>query len=388
MIKIAIVASAPFYYHAPLYSKLSNSAEIDLDVFFCSTPAVKVSDSINLLEGYKSEFIKNYSPMPSFARGPFGLMNFGIWGKIKNGNYDAVILQAWNNFTWWLAFFACNKFNVPVMFMTDSNVMLESSKFFLKRKLKELMLRYFFKKSAGFLAAGKANEQLYLHYGASPKKISPLPFSWGYEYFLKEAEMLKSDRQKNRELLGIKKDDFVILYVGRLSEEKNLSFLLKAYNNLKNNRKKLIIIGQGQLKKEMEALIRDLNIIGVDMLGFKTREELPVYYSIADSFIMPSKQDALPLAVNEAMCFGLPIIASNAVGSVMDLVKNGYNGFVFPAKDSAALARCLEKMADLPREEVLIFGRRSYEAISRWVGKANPAWIICQLLSDFKKYVG
>jgi len=104
----------------------------------------KIVNEVELLGSYNYKFLKNYSPFPSYLNWPFGLINFGIWEEIKNGKFDAVSLQSWANLTWWLAFFACLKFDTPILFMTDSNILSVSLKSKWKRKLKEILLSRFF----------------------------------------------------------------------------------------------------------------------------------------------------------------------------------------------------------------------------------------------------
>ena len=111
--KIAMLAPVPFYYQVSFFQKLAKSSKIDFTVYFCSDKTInKFMDKEKLLDGYNYKFLRNHSPYS---------MDLGIWKEIKNGKYDAVILQAWNNFAWWLAFLACLRFKTPVLFLTDAN---------------------------------------------------------------------------------------------------------------------------------------------------------------------------------------------------------------------------------------------------------------------------
>jgi len=225
--KVAVISATPFHYHVGFYNKIFSCQDIDLHIYFCSDNSYNTKNPAdgriteNELDwGWKYEFLKNYSFSPSFSKGPFGLLNFGIWKKIKYGEYDAVILQAWNNFTWWLSFLACRKFNAKVFFMTDANI-LSKSRNTLKEQFKNILLRYLFKNASGFLATGKSNEQMYSYYGADKNKMAPLNFSWGYEHFIKENDKLKNYKKEIRRRFEIMADDFVFLFVGRLAEKKD-----------------------------------------------------------------------------------------------------------------------------------------------------------------------
>jgi glycosyltransferase involved in cell wall biosynthesis len=397
--KIAILAPTPFYYHVPLYQKLAEAPEIDLTVFYCSDETLrgvevkklyrtkgKIVDKEELLKGYNFKFLKNYSPFPSYLHWPFGLINLGIWNVIKKEKYDAIILQSWTNLTWWIAFFACLKFNVPVLFMTDSNVFSEPLRSSWKRRLKKILLGDFlFKKAAGFLTSGTANERFYKTYGVPKEKMVRLPFSWGYEELLFKAEELKSKREDLRKSFGIKKDDFVLLFVGRLSKEKRPLTLLEAYSQISFSNKKLFFVGDGPLRPGLERQIKAQKIKGVYLVGFRPRNIVPNFYIIADALCLPSDDETWGIVVSEAMCFELPIIVSNRVGAAVDLVKEGYNGFLFPAGDSKKLATCIEKLIHLPLKERLLFGKRSKEIITQWTKNFDPVQQMLKMLNLVSK---
>ncbi|MBA7559914.1 glycosyltransferase family 1 protein [Candidatus Atribacteria bacterium 1244-E10-H5-B2] len=396
--KIAIIAPTPFYYHVPLYQQLTNSPEIDLTVFYCSKETLrgreveksyqakgKIVNEAELLDGYNYKFLKNYSLFPSYLRWPFGLINFGIWEEIKNGKFDAVTLQSWANLTWWLAFSACLKFNTPILFMTDSNILSVSLKSKWRRKLKEILLgRFIFKRVAGFITSGTTNEQFYKAYGVPEEKMIRLYFSCGYEGVLAKANKLKPQRENLRASFGIKEKDFVLLYVGRLSEEKLLFTLLDAYYQVNYQNKKLFLVGDGPLRSRLEKYAEKLNLKEIYFMGFLPREKVFKFYTIADVFILPSGDETWGIVVNEAMCFGLPIITSNRVGSAVDLVKDGYNGFIFPSGDDGKLTDYIEKLIRLSTKERLLFGQRSIDIIIEWIKKIDQAQQMLKMLESLR----
>lgn len=397
--KIAIVAPTPFYYHVPLYRQLAKAPAIDLTIYYCSDETLRGAEvekmyrskgkmiaEEDILAGYKYKFLKNYSPFPSYLRWPFGLINPEIWREIKEGKYDAVALQSWTNLTWWLTFLVCLRFNIPVLFMTDSNFFLEPSKSKLKIGLKKILLgKFLFKKATGFLTSGTANEEFYKAYRVPEEKMIRMPFSWGYEQLLAKAQKLKLQRENLRKSFGIQKNDFILLFVGRLSKEKSPHILLDAYNQVSFQNKKLFFVGDGPWRPRLEKYINDLKMKKVYFLGFQSREEVLNFYTLADILILPSNDETWGIVVNEAMCFGLPIIVSNRVGAAADLIKDGYNGFIFPAGDSEELASCIEKLIRLSPEERLLFGERSTEVITEWVNKVDPVLQMLKAIEIAKK---
>ena len=396
--KIAIVSPTTHYYHVPLYRRLASSPEIDLTVYYCSDEALIGSDvkktygvegcfsNTDILNGYYYKFIKNYSPRPSYLRWPLGLINLSIWSEIKNGKYDAVVLQAWTDLTWYVAFLACLRFKTPAIFMTDANVAPESFRPRTRKFFKKILLKFLFRKASGFLTAGVANEEFYKYYGADPKKMVRFCFSWGYEEFYKKAHQIKSNREAIRRSLGVAGDDFLILYVGRLSREKNPEILLDAFNKLSLKNKKLFFVGDGLLRSEIEQKIKKQKIHGVFIAGFQNREKIGDFYAVADVLVLPSSLETWGIVVNEAMCFGLPIIASDQVGSTVDLVRNNYNGFIFPSGNADGLLGAINNLINLSLKERLAFGERSGEIIEGWMNRIDPVRQIILLLKYSSKY--
>lgn len=148
------------------------------------------------------------------------------------------------------------------------------------------------------------------------------------------------------------------MYVGRLVKRKGVDYLIKAFAKLKNeiNDVVLIIIGRGECRDELELLAKNLNIEdSVYFMGYVEDELLPAYYLLCNICVVPSitygMADPWVLVVNEAMYFGKPVIATDAVGAAFDMVKDGENGFMVPEKDSEALYEAMKKILSDPELE-------------------------------------
>ena len=187
-----------------------------------------------------------------------------------------------------------------------------------------------------------------------------------------------------RKNFGIKKDDFVLLFAGRLDYHKNIFILLDAFKKVDYKNKKLFIVGDGPLRLQVESYIKDCKIHEVYLKGFKKREALMQFYNISDAFALPSKKEAWGMVVAEAMCFGLPIIASDKVGATVDLVSDGYNGFIFPSGDEKKFSTCIEKLINLSPDDCKNFGCHSHEIIVQWLQKIDPVEQITKILEKIK----
>ncbi len=126
----------------------------------------------------------------------------------------------------------------------------------------------------------------------------------------------------------------IILYVGRLSYEKNLDDLVKAFAQLDDIPAQLVLVGDGPARGDLE---RSLQGRRVTFTGYLTGEALAEAYASADLFAFPSTTETFGQVVMEAMASGLPVVAYDAEG-VRDSVRSGETGLLAPARDVTSLA--------------------------------------------------
>ena len=115
----------------------------------------------------------------------------------------------------------------------------------------------------------------------------------------------------------------IILSVGRLTKQKNFETLISA---MKGINAKLIIIGQGQLKKKLIMLAKS-NKVSVRIIGPVSHNQMPKHYQNADIFVSSSLIEGHPKALLEAMSSSLPIVATNVEGN-RELIRNKVNGLL------------------------------------------------------------
>jgi len=116
----------------------------------------------------------------------------------------------------------------------------------------------------------------------------------------------------------------VVVYVGRLSPEKNLRLLIDALSLIDNVQTQLVLVGDGDLRGELEAHAR-LRGVRVDFRGVLPHHELPGVLGDADVFVLPSSGEGHPKALLEAMSCGLPCVGTNVPGirQVLHHLENG-----------------------------------------------------------------
>ena len=156
----------------------------------------------------------------------------------------------------------------------------------------------------------------------------------------------------------------------RFVPKKNLTRLITAYARYRERSSdgpwNLVVLGDGEMRPELEAQIRQDGLSGsIHMPGFKCYELLPDYFGLANAFVHASTTEQWGLVVNEAMAAGLPVIVSDRCGCAPDLVKHGENGFSFDPYDEDALAECMLRMAADGCDRAAM-GEASRRIIARW----------------------
>lgn len=126
------------------------------------------------------------------------------------------------------------------------------------------------------------------------------------------------------------------LYIGRLSPEKNLNLLIKAFNDLSH---RLTIVGSGPQERELQKLAKS-NIL---FLGYKNNSDLASVFKDSDVFILPSLSEPWGLVVEEALISGVPVLVSDKVGCKDDLVTNDV-GLVFEAESINSLLNAIHEI--------------------------------------------
>ena len=157
-----------------------------------------------------------------------------------------------------------------------------------------------------------------------------------------------ASREVRAELSGGNPDAPLLLYVGRLSAEKEIERIKPVLEAIPNAR--LVLVGDGPHRAELEAFFADTP---THFAGYRTGEALGAAFASADAFIFPSRTETLGLVLLEAMAAGCPVIAANA-GGIPDIVTDGVNGYLFdPTDDEGAIAATQRLLANPEERDVL-----------------------------------
>lgn len=381
--RLAALVSHPIQYLAPLYRVLAERREIDLHVYFgCAWGTrvyrdpgfgVRFAWDVPLLNGYPHTFLRNLHPWPNPNRF-LGLINPGVLSALRRGRYDAVWVHGWFPASTWLAWAGAQARGIPILLRAEASGLTEPAG--LKRAVKQVILRTLFSQIDGFLAIGASNANFYRTYEIREDRIFMSPYSVDNEFFIGRARELRGQKRSLRAQEGLPPDLPVVLFCGKFYDVKRPLDVLRAFRQLDGTPPaSLALVGDGPLRGELEEYARREKLSSVHFLGFRNQARLPECYALADCLVLPSASETWGIVLNEAMCFGLPVIATDRVGGAADLIREGEDGFTYPVGDVGVLAdRLREILRDEDRREAM--GQRSLEIIGHWGPKESADGIV------------
>jgi glycosyltransferase involved in cell wall biosynthesis len=172
----------------------------------------------------------------------------------------------------------------------------------------------------------------------------------------------REDRAELRRRLRLPTDAFITLFVGRLSAEKAVDFLIRNWSRVLRRypSSELVIVGDGPLRGELMGQAIDEGL-GNSVRFEGWRDNVNDYVACADVFLLPSQAEGMSMALLEAMAAGLAVIASKVAGTV-DVVENGENGLLFEPGDKNELLACIFSLIEIP-ERRMELGRRARKRV-------------------------
>lgn len=304
-----MVTNLSSFYKINLFNELSSHISIFV-VFTGDRQITRNTDFTSGQIGFEHCFIKSTTCLGKVVE---------IIGILCNYRYDELILGGWNLLPMWAAAFFSPKRKNSIM--VESSI-LEST----VKGPKGLVKRLFLKRVSNVYASGHLQKQLTDALGF--KGTTVITKGVGVFNVVAQPEFRPKTEIRN------------FLYVGRLTAVKNLKFLISAFNTLPQYR--LNIIGFGEQEEEL----KELALQNTQFYGAVDNKLLPAYYRANDVFVLPSSSEPWGLVVEEALNNGLPVLVSNRVGCIGEVVKEGQNGLVFENDNLQSLIAAIEKIAD------------------------------------------
>ena len=263
----------------------------------------------------------------------------------------------------------CKKWNIPLV--VDIHGSVEFGEYYFSTLLGKKQ-RKTIKFTNKILCVAQWQVKKGLELGIPEEKLECIPMGVDINKFKPR------DKEKIRQDFKIPEQK-IILFVGQLNKEKGVNYLLEAISQVvsKSYHKKdvrVIIIGDGSEKEYLLNLSKRLGIMNlVTFTGPVIGELLTKWYSLADSFVLPSLTEGRPSVINEAMASECAIVATN-IGGIPEQVEDGNNGFLVEPRNVDMLAEKIIYLLD-NENEMIRMGKNSRKRIIEkgwtWEGYAK-----------------
>lgn len=270
---------------------------------------------------------------------------------LKEQNPDLLHLHLWNPVSCRYAFMAADP-------KKDKIITTEHDPFAVNG-LKKNFKKNCIKKTSHTIAVSDANREILLKlYPLLKNKITTVHNGMDLAAFNRElVHFSNQDKQRIRQkIFRAENNELIILSIAALHPRKGLKYLIEAFSMIHEKIPdcKLVIVGEGPQKTELEKIIKKLGIDNkVVLSGYQ--ESIPKILKSSDLFVLPSIKEAFGLVLLEAMEAQLPIIATNT-GGIPEIVQNHKSGELVEPGNAGQLAeKILELVKNKPIREKLAF---------------------------------
>jgi glycosyltransferase involved in cell wall biosynthesis len=361
-------------YRIPVFNFLAEHPDVDLHVIFLA----ETDPSMRRWKIYKDEIRFSYEVLPHWRRRIAGynlLLNSGVAAALERAQPEVIVCGGYGYLASWQVLGWARRSKRPVFLWSESNQQDQ------RRGMPhvEMLKRRFMAACSGFVVPGKSAAEYVATFGVLRERIFVAPNAVDNAFFAAQASEARSRAAEMRRLFNLPERYF--LCVGRLVFSKGVFDLLDAYSQLApelRSKLGLLFVGDGAEQPELEARAAATHPGSVRFDGFAHREQLAVYYALAETLVFPTHTDPWGLVVNEAMACGIPIVATDAGGCIIDLVQDGWNGYVVPKNTPEKLAEALAKVADSPDLNATM-GARSAQRIAQNSPQACAAGFVAAM---------
>jgi len=346
--RIGIIIGHPTQFEGPLFQYITRANTVDLEVIYYNSkrmnnvydPELKMDLNwgIDLLSGYKYFVVSETKKF--------------LWlkNKFKNGSYDLLIINGYNRLALLYAIILGKIYCKSISLRLDTVEFTKKNPF--KKFIKKLFYKILNQIFDHFFAIGSFTKKFLYSVGIPDHRISIFSYVVDNDFFKNKSKLTEDEKRRLKEKLNIPENVKVIISVTKFSDREAPWDLLKSFNLIKDSDIHLLLVGDGPEKRKLEEYASNNLKLHVTFTGYIKYTELPKYYGISDLFVHTPQSEPWGVSVQEALAAGLPVITSELVGSSVDMIKEGKNGFIYKSQNIPELKEKLLNALTLHKMEV------------------------------------
>lgn len=268
---------------------------------------------------------------------------------------------------------------VPLFLFGDSNIRGDLAAG-LKAQLKRRLVRRVVRDVTACFPCGSLGAAYFEKYGCPRDRIYYFPYEPDYDLI---AGTPAAEVDAAAAKFGLDRGRRRIVYSGRLIDVKRVDLLVDAFAQIAAERPEwdLLVIGGGPLRESLEARLPGPLRARVQWTGFiDDQRAVSSLYRASDVLVLPSDYEPWAVVINEAAAAGMAIVASDVVGAAAELVRDGVNGFTFPAGDLGRLTAALRQVTAADRIDAL--KSASAGVLADWRHRGDPVAGLRRALVD------
>lgn len=323
---VLYVSNIPTPYKIDFLNELGKKVEVTalFEAKGASDQGIKFDWQMEMITNFKAVFLDEDNIKEKH-------INLNAFKRVNYKKFDKIIISNYSYMTEMAILIYLKVRKIKYLLAVDGGKI--NKELFIKKLFK----RYLISGQGGaelYFSPCKESDKFLIYYGVKPERIRRYPFTSFTQKDIDEARNLnQAEKEKLREQLKIS-EKRMVLYVGQFIYRKGIDILLEACKKI-DPVIGIYLIGGIPAQEYLEAT---KNMNNVHFIDFKTKEKLKLYYEAADIFVLPTREDIWGLVVNEAMAYGLPVITTDQCNAGVELISDGFNGYIIPADDSSMLA--------------------------------------------------
>lgn len=384
---LAVIGTHPVQYHAPVYAALTQRFGVPVHAIYGSDFSVR--------GGFDRLFQKsitwdNFAIDPSATsflstveehapRSVSDISTAGLDRVLKSVAPAAVLLTGYYPKFHLSAFLTVRRRGIPILFRAETTDHTWEGNH-IKAWMRDGLLRILYRNCQCLLPVGTHSYEHYKRLGCPETKLLFAPYCVDTSVFAADEEARARLREPKRRELGVREDDILLLFSGKLARHKGPQFVTGAVRSMApadRDRMVVVFVGSGPEQDHLRELASTEHV-RTCFPGFQNQTQLSPYYHAADLLIVPSSpyppyKETWGLVVNEALHHGVPCVVSDSVGCAVDLIEPGKTGEVARTSDAASLAAGIERALPLVDDPNIRFACR--DRVSRFTVECAAAGI-------------